>query len=111
MMGSSTKFATDDRDRAEIERLRTALIAICALDGAPDAISQILALANRTLNEPLVPWKEIAAQSIDHTEAVEAERDELRAENERLRAALRQISGYAHITAQIARATLDVCQT
>ena len=60
-------------------------------------------------DEPLVPWKEIATQSIDRTEALEAERDgfraevgllllsvktfeaerdELRADNVRLRAAL-----------------------
>jgi len=31
-------------------------------------------------DEPLVPWKEIAAQSIDRTEALEAERDGFRAE-------------------------------
>jgi len=31
-------------------------------------------------DEPLVPWKEIATQSIDRTEALEAERDGFRAE-------------------------------
>jgi hypothetical protein len=37
--------------------------------------------------------------------------EQLHAKNERLRAALQQISGYPHVTAQIAIATLGACQT
>ncbi|HEY1292816.1 MAG TPA: hypothetical protein VGJ60_07055 [Chloroflexota bacterium] len=71
-------------------------------------------------DEPLVPWREIAAQSIDHTETLEAERDELRAENERLQTENQQLKApvtnkwgqtltpYNHLVVQLAAARAEI---